>query len=442
MQNKIILLLLIFLTASTACHSLNSQSKSQSPAQNEIISPTSLINVSTPDLNAAEPAIAAGVEGTIFIVWVEHRTNNEADVMIRQYDSKGQPKSEPLRINPQAGQVKAWHGDPPTIKVGQDGAVYVGWTAKVEGAKGAANILYLSVSRDGGRSFESPVKVNDDSAPASHGMHSLATDNSGRIYFVWIDERYLNAGKEQAEVKKDSDETYHFEKAAFFHHKEESKDKSEPNAELYFAISNDGGKTFSPNKRLASNVCPCCKTSLLAASDNRIYVGWRQVLNGDFRHIAVGVLTDAGNNFSTPVIVSDDQWEISACPVSGPAMAEDANKTLKIAWFTAGNAGKPGIYYSESKDEGKTFSPRMLISENAVGGTPSLVMDKTKETKIVWTEDGKVMTATLSNEKMNVENRQEIASGEMPATTLFGGQIFVSFIEKEKERRNIKLFIK
>ncbi len=153
-------------------------------------------------------------------------------------------------------------------------------------------------------------------------------------------------------------------------------------------------------------------------------------------------MTDAGNNFSTPVIVSDDQWEISACPVSGPAMAEDANKTLKIAWFTAGNAGKPGIYYSESKDEGKTFSPRMLISENAVGGTPSLVMDKTKETKIVWTEDGKVMTATLSNEKMNVENRQEIASGEMPATTLFGAQIFVSFIEKEKERRNIKLSIK
>lgn len=52
------------------------------------------------------------------------------------------------------------------------------------------------------------------------------------------------------------------------------------------------------------------------------------------------------------------------------------------------------------------------------------------------------MTATLSNEKMNVENRQEIASGEMPATTLFGGQIYVSFIKKEKERRNIKLSIK
>ncbi|MDQ3713577.1 MAG: hypothetical protein M3388_15325 [Acidobacteriota bacterium] len=59
MQNKIILLLLIFLTALTACHSLDSQSKLQFPAQNEIISPTSLISVSTPDLNAAEPAIAA-----------------------------------------------------------------------------------------------------------------------------------------------------------------------------------------------------------------------------------------------------------------------------------------------------------------------------------------------------------------------------------------------
>ncbi len=46
-------------------------------------------------------------------------------------------------------------------------------TARVEVAEGSANDLYLSVSRDGGKSFDAPVKVNDDRLPAVHGMHSL-----------------------------------------------------------------------------------------------------------------------------------------------------------------------------------------------------------------------------------------------------------------------------
>lgn len=440
LQNKIILLL-ILLTASTACESPNNQPQQRKSSQNETIQPSRVINISPPEINAAEPAIAAGNDESVFVVWVEHKANKEADLMIRRYDLAGNPKSESVRINPLAGQVKAWYGDPPTIKISQNGTIYVGWTARIEGAKVAANTLYLSVSRNGGNSFESPVKVNDDSAPASHGMHSLAIDDSGRVYFAWLDERYLNSHKEHAKVKEISDETPHFEKIAFFDHKPETKHKSEPNAELYFSVSSDDGKTFSPNKKLAGDICPCCKTSLLMASDNRIYVSWRQVINEDFRHIAIASSTDGGNTFSAPIIVSDDQWQISACPVSGAALAEDSDKTLRISWFTAGKAGKPGIYSTDSKDGGKTFSPRLLISENATGGTPSLIVSKTKNPQIIWTEAGKVIKATLSNEKTAIENKQEIASGENPAVTSSGEQIFVSFMENEKEKRNIKLSV-
>jgi hypothetical protein len=440
LQNKVILLL-ILLTALTACESSRNQPQLKTSSVNETIQPFRVIDISAPGINSAESAIAAGNDGSVFIVWVEHKANKEADLIIRKYDSAGNPKSESVRINPLPGQVKAWYGDSPTIKMGRGGQIYVGWTAAIEGSIGAANILYLSVSHDGGNSFESPVKVNDDGAPASHGMHSLAIDDSGRVYFAWLDERYLNSHKEHAEVKEISDKAPHFEKIAFFDHKPETKHKSEPNAELYFSVSSDDGKTFSPNKKLAGNVCPCCKTSLLTASENRIYVSWRQVINEDFRHIAVASSIDKGNSFSAPVIVSDDQWQISACPVSGAALAEDSDKTLRISWFTAGKAGKPGIYSSDSRDGGKTFSPRVLISENATGGTPSLIASKTKNSQIIWTEAGKVMIATLPNEKSNVENKQQIATGEHPAGTFSGEQIFVSFVENEKEKRNINLSI-
>lgn len=441
LQNK--LLLLIFVAVLTACAPVNDLSPSGSASRNESAATVRLIDVSAPHVNAGEPSVAAGNEGSVFVVWVEHR-ENDADLMIRQYDSSGQPRGGAVRVNPQPGQVKSWFGAPPTVRVGRDGAVYVGWTAKAEASRGAANVLYLSVSRDNGNSFQSPVKVNDDIAPASHGMHSLAVDGKGRIYLAWLDERYLNARQAQTDVKKQPNATLHDEKdeqAAFSQHAPEPEDKAEPNAELYFAVSTDDGKTFSPNRKLAGNVCPCCKTALLAAADDRLYVSWRQVLPGDYRHIAVASSADAGNSFSPPVIISDDQWQISACPVSGAALSENSGKTLDVAWFTAGEAGKQGIYVTESKDAGKTFSPRTLIGENAVGGTPALAAGAIGTQKIVWTEDDKIVIASLSNEKKTVENKQQIAEGKLPVTTISGEQTFVGFVARNNGTGSIKLFI-
>lgn len=426
------ILFLISILIFSGCVSENKQSSSK----NETTIKPQAIRVSTADIDSAEPAIASAKDG-IFVLWVEHKTDKEANVVIRQFDFNGQPKSEKVRVNPQEGQAKSWRGDPPTLKIGQDGTLYVGWTAKVVGAEGAANTLYLSVSRDGGRSFESPVKINDDTAPASHGMHSLAVDNSGHIYFTWLDERYLNSRKAQAGVKENLNENYHFEKAAFFHHHQE-ENKPEPNAELYFAVSNDNGKTFSPNKRLAENVCPCCKTSLLTTNDGRIYASWRQVLTGEFRHIAVASSTDNGNSFSSPVIVSDDKWQISACPVSGASLA-NSNGDLNVVWFTAGEAGPKGLYMAESKDGGKTFSQRILISESAISGTPVLLNGDTARKRIVWEDNGKLMIASLQDKNQSIENKQEIGKGELVSAAISREHLFISYVNKENNKRAVWL---
>lgn len=436
-QNKA-LLLLISTIAFASCTSQSNQTQPQTISQNEANINSGLIRVSAVNVNSAEPAIASSEDG-VSIVWIEHRADKEADVIFQRFDSNGQPESERVRVNPQQGQAKSWRGDPPTIKVGQDGVIYVGWTAKVEGEQGSANTLYLSVSRNNGQSFESPVKVNDDTAPASHGMHSLAVDNSGRIYFAWLDERYLNSHKEQANVNKGLKETYHFEKTAFFQH-QESEHKPEPNAELYFAVSSDNGKTFSPNKRLAENVCPCCKTSLLPATDGHIYASWRQVLAGDFRHIAVASSNDNGNSFSSPVVVSDDKWQISACPVSGASLISSSENTLRVAWFTAGEAGQKGLYLAESKDGGKTFSPRALISESAISGTPVLLSDG-EMSKILWEDNGKMMIAKLQKENFNIENKQQFGDGQVLASVINNGKILVSYVKKESETQSIWLSV-
>lgn len=388
------------------------------------------IQISPSNSNAAEPAIASAEDGTIiYVTWVEHRENKDADVLLQTIDADGK-KGDVVRVNPISGEATAWRGDPPTIVAGLNGAVYVGWTAKSKGDK-PANTLYLSVSHESGRTFESPVKVNDDTEPASHGMHSMAVDRAGRVYFTWLDERYLN-NKTQEAAKAPRDD-FQFERAMFFDHHTAASEHPEPNAEVYLATSDDG-KTFSANRRLASDACPCCKTAIIASSDGHVYASWRQVLEGDFRHMAVAASADRGETFGAPVIVSDDKWQLNACPVSGPALSLDADGGLVVSWYSGGNAGPKGIFLSNSRDHGKTFAPRALVNEDAASTTPSLVGDR-----LVWCDADRIVTARQRADKMSVDTPRTVSTGSVPAAAIVGDKLAVVFTRTDGHRSGVWL---
>ena len=409
----------VVLITSFGCGSLNNL-ETESEKTNQL--PT--MRVSAPEVDAAEPAIAKSADGNVFVAWVEHGVEKAANVLVQPFDKTGKPTAEKVQVNPQPGQATAWRGDPPSVAVGKDGAIYVVWTARVAAEEGNPTDIYLSASRDNGRSFALPVKVNDDKVPVSHGMHSLAIDKSGQVYVAWLDER---------NVKKEPPTNEEQPK-----HQHQAK---EPNSEVFFAASADGGKTFSANKKLAEEVCPCCKTSLLAADDGNLYASWRQVLPVDFRHIAVASSTDQGNTFSKPTIVSDDQFYIEGCPVSGATLLAD-NNSLKVLWFTAGKAGPPGLYLAESKDGGKTFAPRIMVSEGLPTGTPNLLADGNNKYSVIWGNDqAKVFLKNAETSKMTDADSKEIMAGELPAATLVGGNVVAGYIKKEEGKRGIWLSV-
>lgn len=367
------------------------------------------VRVSAEKTEAAEPAAAAGRDGTVYVAWVEHR-GKEADVWLAPFDGEAKQLRPPARVNPKAGEATAWRGDPPTVAVASDGTVYVGWTARDESAPHAGT-LYLSSSRDGGRSFGPPSKVNDDVKPGVHGMHSLTVSGDGRVYMAWLDERDIE--------RKEADPS-----------KAPSHAHTESNRVVYFAASEDGGRTFSPNRRVAGEVCPCCKTSLAVGEDGRVYVGWRQVLPGNYRHIAVASSNDGGRSFSSPAVVSDDRWELRGCPVSGAALAAVGDGTLQVVWYTAGESGKPGLYWSESRDGGATFAPRKLLAETVGRGTPSLVRGANGLLSAVWEGAEGVNFAPV---RMRPGGDSPVAApavvagaGELPAAVEVAGRVFIA----------------
>ena len=377
--------------------------------------PPQPIQISASGIDAAEPATASAADGTFYVAWVNHDAK-QADVMIAGFTDTGAMNGQPVRVNRQAGVATAWRGDQPSVAIGADGAVYVVWTARVDAGDKHGTDVYLSVSNDRGQSFSSEVKINDDKVPGAHGMHSLAVAKDGRIHVSWLDERNVHVPKPSTKAEG--------------HHMESNRD-------LFHAYSTDGGRTFSTNRKVASEACPCCKTALAVSPDGTLYAGWRQVLPGNFRHIAVASSTDGGATFSAPKIVSDDRWVLQGCPVSGPSLSVDASGNLKVLWYAAGEANAPGLYFAESSDKGHNFSARQLVSQEIVHGTPALAAGKNGAIALWQTSavaETKVSELGKAGSTLSVA-----ANAELPAGAVSNDRLFVAYIAREKEKRSIWL---
>ena len=378
--------------------------------------PPQPVQISAAGIDAAEPATAAASDGSFYVAWVNHDAK-QADVMLAHFNHKAEPLGSPVRVNREPGAATAWRGDQPSVAVAPNGGVYVLWTLKVEAGDKHGTDIYLSTSTDGGQSFTSEVKVNDDKAPGAHGMHSLAVAKDGRLYAAWLDERNVHAPMPSTKAEG--------------HHMESNRD-------LYIAYSTDGGHTFSANQKVASDVCPCCKTALTVAADGTLYAGWRQVLPGSYRHIAVASSTDGGAKFSAPVIVSDDRWMLQGCPVSGPSLSVDAaSGSLKVIWYAAGENGAPGVYFAESKDKGHSFSARQLLSQENVRGTPALAVGS--DNVIALWQSADVPNAKMRELGTTGTVLSVAANAELPAGAFSNDRLFVAYIGKEKEKRSIWL---
>jgi len=272
------------------------------------------------------PFIVSDNRGGFYLAYVE-RANSVSNVMLRS-SSDGVNFSAPVRVSDRAGDAVVRNENPPKVAVGARGEVYVCWAN--ERGKWKGNIRFAR-STDGGRTFSPAITVNSDGAgePAGHAFQSVAVDKRGRVYVAWIDER--------------------------------NKQKEHRGAEIWLAVSTDGGKTFSRDRCVLTDVCECCRTNLQIDAAGNLYLSYRTVPRSGpmYRDIIIARSTDGGKNFAQ-TLVSEDKWEINGCPVAGPSFSFDNRGAVVAVWFMGGGE-RPGLYYATSTDGAKNFAPRRLL---------------------------------------------------------------------------------
>jgi len=136
--------------------------------------------------------------------------------------------------------------------------------------------------------------------------------------------------------------------------------------QLYLMKIGAGGRVLTKNYPVGEGLCECCKLGVAFADAGKtVYMVDRQVDGSKIRNHVLRKSTDGAATFGFPVQISDDGWQVPSCPHSGPSIGRDSRGWLHVTWFTLGRSEKEaGVYYSVSKDDGKSFAPRRLVHAN------------------------------------------------------------------------------
>lgn len=280
--------------------------------------------------NSLGPRLTVGTDGTILLSWMERR------------DEGGKLRAAVLG-------APNWDG---AVDVVDDPRMFVNWadlpsvTALGGGRRVAhwlrysADLTYsydvlLSQSTDAGATWSEPLAVHDDGTPTEHGFVSV-WPRGDDVGLLWLDGR-----KTVNEVSDDPRASGMTLRAAFLG-----------------ANGAVGGA-----QQIDGLVCECCQTDVAVTASGPIAV-YRNRTTDEIRDISFARFVDGRWQSGEPF--SADGWEISGCPVNGPAIAANG-EFVAVAWFTAA-ADSPRVYARLSTDGGLTFGDEILVASALVKG--------------------------------------------------------------------------
>ncbi len=267
------------------------------------------------------PAAQFDAAGHLHLAWFEKR-GLVGTVKAAVVAPENTQAPTAVRAHPEGSGPDAIHQSP-GLAIGADGQQYLTWSiANTTPGSLFASDLYLVRSKDGGQTFDAPVRINDDTRPIPHTFEDVAVDSEGRIHMAWLDGR--------------------------------NKDRS--GAGVHAARSLDQGATVGANQQVDGMACPCCRPMVRVAQDGAVWMVWRKTFDGNVRDIVVARSTDQGATFSAPRLVSRDGWVFDACPHRGPSIGFDRTGRVYIGWYTEGTDEQPRLFVAHSDDQGHTFS--------------------------------------------------------------------------------------
>jgi len=300
-------------------------------------------------MNPSTPFLRYAPDGRLFATWTEdhekprpqgkHAAGHQRmsgdrapspmrNVLLARSADSGKTWSSPKRLN---NMVEAAQGEEngPKVAFDTNNSAYVVWS--IPGAKGdktRANIRFAM--EDGSGGFTSARTLNEVKDAGRFPI--IEATPEGNFLIAWINRRIDNPQPRQ----------------------------------LYLMKIGADGEALTKNYQAGEGLCECCKLGVAFADGGKtVYLVDREVDSNKIRNHVLRKSTDGAATFGAPLEISNDSWQVPSCPHSGPSIGRDSRGWLRVTWFTLGRSEQEaGIYYSVSKDDGRTFAPRRLVHAN------------------------------------------------------------------------------
>lgn len=306
------------------------------------------------------------------VVWTAATPAGAADAFAAVSRDGGRTFGDPVRVNDVAGEVRASGEMPPRIVIRQRAGAEPELVAAWT-SKRESTTIRIARSMDTGRSFAASMQVSEAAAPGDRGWHGMAVDANGNVDVVWLDHRGLAAQSG----------------AAHDHHKTSGEKATEDGVAMAqrsgLYLARLGASGLEPERRLTTGVCYCCKTAI-AGDSSGVVAAWRHVYEGNIRDIAFTRSVD-GRTFTPPARVSHDEWELDGCPDDGPAVALDGSGRTHLVWPTLVTEGEPTIalFYTFSVHS-KAFTGRTRIPTEGLPHHPQIATLRDGSIGLTWDE--------------------------------------------------------
>ena len=332
--------------------------------------------ITTPvGINAMEPAIFGIENGGMVMSWTEP---DGTDFAVKTATLQGGNWSRPVTVTTSKNLFVNW-ADFPTVAAFNDGTLAVSWLQKNAQLSYAYDINIV-LSADAGRTWSSPIEPHDDQSTRQHGFLTLLPTARDEMLAVWLDARDYNSqnfggGSENAVQLRST------------------------------TIGKDG--TLGNDIPLDLRACSCCQTSAAITGDGTVLIAYRDRTADEIRDISI--VRRHNGAWSDPVNIHADGWEISGCPVNGPAIDAQATDAV-VAWFT-GADDIPTVKVAFSEDSGATFGPAFQVDTGEGVGRVSTLMLATGEALISWVEwagDGEALMLCRATKNAGCVARQII----------------------------------
>jgi hypothetical protein len=299
-------------------------------------------------------------EGRFVAVAWSAAAAGKGDVMIAVSRDGGQTFATPVRVNATEGEARVSGEIAPRVALrARTGADPI--VTVTWNAKDTQSHIKTARSLDGGRTFRETRGLQSPDAAGDRGWQAAAVDATGVLHAIWLDHRGMAGGSKGHEHKGEHDGVAMAQRSS-----------------LYY------GSASGAERELFKGVCYCCKTALAIGPNGELHAAWRHVFANNMRDIAYTVSRDGGKTFAPLARVHEDKWSINGCPDDGPAIAVDRAGTVHLVWPTVLNGEQGALMYSTSSN-GRPFGAPVRV--------PTLGSPKPSHPQIAAGADGGVIIA-------------------------------------------------